>query len=72
MGIVHIFERGGDDYREYKKALKTAKKSIETLCELTEDMEEEYGYGERGGYSRRDEYEDMEERGGRSSYRRSR
>ena len=63
MGIVHIFERGGEDYREYKKALKTAKKSIETLCELTEDMEDEYGYGERGYY--RSEEGEMEERGGR-------
>ena len=68
MGIVHIMERGGDDYREYKKALKMAKKSIETLCELTEDMESEYS--ERGGYSGRD-YDDFEERGG-SSYRRRR
>ena len=68
MGIVHIMERGGDDYREYKRALKTAKKAINTLCELTEDMEEEFGYGERGGYSRRDEREDMEERRSRKSY----
>ncbi|MBQ3949126.1 MAG: hypothetical protein II661_01505 [Bacteroidales bacterium] len=64
MGLVHIMERGGDDYREYKKALKMAKKSIETLCELTEDMEEEYGVSERGGYYR-DEREPMEERGSR-------
>ena len=47
MGIVRIMKRGGDDYHEYKKALKVAKKAIETLCELTEDMEDEYGYGER-------------------------
>ena len=66
MGLIRIMERGGDDYREYKKALKMAKKSIETLCELTEDMEDEYGYKER-----RSEYEDIEERGGRSYRRRS-
>ena len=72
MGIVHIMERGGDDYRDYKKALKMAKKAIETLCELTEEMEDEYGYSERGGYSRRDEHEDMEERGARGSMRRYR
>lgn len=47
MGLSVIMKRGGDDYREYKKALKMAKKSIEILCELTEDMEDEYGYGER-------------------------
>lgn len=68
MGIVHIMERGGSDYHEYKKALKMAKKAIETLCELTEDMEDEYGYEERGGYSRRDE-EEMSERGGRAMRR---
>lgn len=68
MGIVHIMERGGDDYREYKKALKMAKKSIETLCELTEDMEDEFGYGERKGYAHHDD-DDMEERGGRSMRR---
>jgi hypothetical protein len=38
-----------------------AKKSIETLCELTEDMEDEYS--ERGGMSRREyEEDDMSER----------
>ena len=63
MGLIRVFERGGDDYREYKKALKMAKKSIETLCELTEDMEDEYGMDERGGY--RSGYRDeMDERRG--------
>ena len=69
MGIVHIFERGGEDYRDYKKALKMAKKGVEMLCELTEEMEDEYGYGERGGYSRRDEREDYEDRGVKSRMR---
>lgn len=72
MGIVHIMERGGSDYHEYKKALKMAKKSIETLCELTEDMEDEYGYSERSGYSRREDPVEYEERGGRTSMRRYR
>ena len=58
MGFVRIMKRGGDDYYEYKKALKMAKKSIETLCDLTEDMEDEYS--ERG-MSRHDE-EEMGER----------
>lgn len=66
MGYLRIMERGGEDYREYKKALKMAKKSIETLCELTEDMESEYGYGERHP---RDEHEDIEERGYARRYR---
>ena len=63
MGLIRLMERGGDDLHEYKKALKMAKKSIETLWELTEDMEEEYGYGERGSYRRRDEQDDMYDRG---------
>ena len=54
MGLLTIMERGGDDYREYKKALKTAKKAIETLCDLTEDMEDEYGISERSGSRMRD------------------
>lgn len=60
-------ERGGSDYHEYKKAVKMAKKAIETICDLTEDMEEEeYGYSERGGYMKRDDHEDIEMRGGMS------
>ena len=58
-----IFKRG-DDFREYKKAVKMAKEAIDTICELTEDMEEEYGYNRR--YGHRDEME-MDERRGRDS-----
>ena len=72
MGIVHIMERGGSDYHEYKKALKMAKKSIEILCDLTEDMEDEYGYGERDEYSKFEDPSSYEERGMRSSMRRRR
>lgn len=63
MGLVHIMERGGDDYRKYKMAVKEAKRAIKVISELTEDMEEEFGqrggygqregYGQRGGYGRR-------------------
>lgn len=69
MGMIHIFERGGEDFHEYKKAVKMAKKAIDTICELTEDMENEYGYGERGGYSRREEREEYDERSGHSMRR---
>ena len=55
MGIVHIMRRGGDDLYEYKKALKMAKKGIEMLCELSEDMEDKYSYDER------DEHEEWDE-----------
>ena len=65
MGLYRIVERGGEAYREYKKELMKAKKAIEALCEITEDMEDEYGYSER-----RSERDEMEERGGRASYRR--
>ena len=63
MGLIRLMERGGDDLHEYKKALKMAKKSIDILCDLTEEMEDEYGYGERGSYRRREEQGDMYERG---------
>lgn len=58
MGFIRMMERGGDDYYEYKKALKEAKeaikkanKSIEEICEITEDMED--SISNRGGYSQR-------------------
>ena len=68
-------KRGGEDYREYKKAVKMAKEAIETICDLTEDMEEEYGYNERRGASMRggssyrhgDDWGEYEERRGRDA-----
>lgn len=62
MGIIRLMEKGGDDYRDYKKALKKAKEAIEEICELTEEMEDTFssrGYGMRGGMSRRDDDYDM-------------
>ena len=71
MRLVKIMERGGEEYHDYKKALRKAKESIDILCELTEDMEDQYGsrgnysnrYGSRGSY-RRDEkdWDEMSER----------
>lgn len=61
MGIVHIMERGGDDYRDYKKALKAAKESIDLICELTDDMEDKFSERRsvRRRMSRRDwDYDD--------------
>ena len=69
MGLIHIMERGGDDYRDYKKAVKMAKEAIDAICELTDEMEEEYGgkrYGERAGYRMRD-WDGIDERRGRDS-----
>lgn len=77
MGILHIMSRGGDEEYRFKAALKKAKSAIEEICELSEEMEEQYsergGYGERSGYrmrdgySRRDEWDGMDERRGRDS-----
>ena len=69
MGYISILKRGGEDYHDYKDALKHAKKSImsakkaiEEICELTEDMEDEYGYSERDEERHRGEYDEMRER----------
>jgi len=77
MGLITILKRGGDEYREYKEAVKMAKEAIETICALTEDMEEQFGerggYGEHGSYRggssyrRRPEWDEMDERRGRDS-----
>lgn len=75
MRIVHMFKERGDDLREYKKALKMAKEGIDTICELSDDMEDEYSergdYGDRyhpRHYYRRDhDWDDMEERRYRDS-----
>ena len=71
MGLIHIMERGGSDYRDYKKAVKMAKEAIDTICELTEDMEDKFSerssYRMRGGYSRRDE--EMDDRYSEKRYR---
>ena len=75
MRIVHMFKERGDELREYKKALKMAKEGIDTICELSDDMEDEYSergdYGDRyhsRHYYRRDhDWDDMEERRYRDS-----
>lgn len=46
-------KRGGSDLHEYKKAIRLAKEAIDTIREISDDMEEEYS--ERDEY----EYEDM-------------
>ena len=69
MGVLQIFEKGGEGYHDYKKALKMAAEAIDTLCDLTEEMEDEYGYEERSSYSRREGRDGMRERMSRRSYR---
>jgi len=68
MGLIRVMERGGDDYYEYKKALKEAKEaikkakdSIEEICEITEEMES--SFSKRGSYMRDDrDWDSMSER----------
>ena len=85
MKIIRIRERGGNELHEYKRALKKLKEAqdaIDTICDLTEEMEDEFSerrydpnrmdmrYRE-DGYHERDgyygrEWDDMHERRMRS------
>lgn len=84
MGYRVISFRGGADAREFKEAMEMtkegmhmARKGFDKICELSEEMAEQYGergsYGERYGerYSPRGyygrEWDDMEERRYRDS-----
>ena len=74
MGLIHIKERGGDQEYRFKKALKMAKAAIEEICELSDEMEDEFGSIEerssyRDGFSSRSGYrwDEMSERRGRDS-----
>jgi len=63
MGMIHIFERGGDDEYRFKKALKMAKDAIDDICELSDKMEDQYSERmSRRSMSRRDDWDDMDER----------
>lgn len=72
MGMIHIFERGGDDVRQFGEAIKMAKEGIMEACEIWEDMKAQFSergsYGERYSqrYNNRD-WDDMHERRGRDS-----
>ena len=76
MGMIHIFERSGDDAKRFDEAMKKAKSGLMEACEIWEDMKSQFSergssYGERWtpsedgmqwrGMSRR-EYDDMSER----------
>lgn len=81
MGLIHIFERSGDDARRFDEAMKRAKSGLMEACEIWEDMKSSFsergGYGERGyergSYGersrsmRRDEIGEWDERRGRDS-----
>lgn len=81
MGMIHIFERSGDDAKRFDEAIKRAKSGLMEACEIWEDMKSQFSergsYGERwtpsedgmqyrrGMYER--EYDGMYERRGRDS-----
>lgn len=52
MGVIHIFERGGDDAKRFDEAMKRAKSGLMEACEIWEDMKSQFS--ERSGYSHRD------------------
>jgi len=80
MAII-INRRDGDEMKRFKHAIEKMQDGLYTICELSEQMVEEYGdrYSPRGGgmysrgdYSPRDMYsreqrEDWEERRSRDS-----
>lgn len=61
------YGRKSSDSREFEEAMEMAKEGMERICELAEEMREQYGerrgsYGSRGNYGNRGGY------GGRGSY----
>lgn len=45
MGYIRIMKRDGEGIEDYKKALKKlkeAKRAIDVICDLSEDMEDEF------------------------------
>lgn len=58
--------KSGSD--EFYEAMDMAKEGLERVCELAEEMREQYGergnngdrYGMRGDYGRRDDWDDMD------------
>lgn len=73
---VLSFKSHDAETREFEEAAMMAKEGIEKMCDLAEDMREQYGerrgmYGSRGNYGRRGYYgsregwDDMEDYGER-------
>ena len=47
MGMIHIFERSGDDAKRFDEAMKRAKSGLMEACQIWEDMKS--SFSERGG-----------------------
>lgn len=61
------YGRKSSDTHEFYEAMDMAKEGLERVCELAEEMADQYGerggrggYGSRGGYGRRDDWEEMD------------
>ncbi len=59
MKYVTMFERGGEDLKDFKTALMRAKESIEMLCEISDEMEMQYSRrdSQGGDYPQKSEQE---------------
>lgn len=53
------YSRKSSDVRDFYEAMDMAKEGMERICDLAEEMMDQYGYGER--YDRR-EHEMMDDR----------
>ena len=71
--ILSLKEHGSNsDMREFEEAMAMAKEGFDRVCELAEEMREQYGerayrdrYGMRGSYGRRHDDWDSEDYGER-------
>ena len=62
MGMITIFERGGDDVRRFDESMKRAKSGLMEACEIWQDMKDQFS--ERGGdYASRYNMRGYDERG---------
>ena len=77
MGMIHIFERSGDDAKRFDEAMKRAKTGLMEACEIWEDMKSQFSERwtpsedgmqyRRGGMYERDWDGGMDYRRGRDS-----
>ena len=54
------YGRKSSDTEEFYEAMDMAKEGLERVCDLAEEMREQYGqrYGMRGSYGRREDWDD--------------
>ena len=63
------YGRKSSETKEFYEAMEMAKEGMERICELAEDMAEQYGgrggYGSRGRYGDREMWDETDEYGER-------